>query len=90
MLDLTIGGIPPDHVLLPAANPIGICDAVQEVMAELVRQGEIDPSSRTDRIIVDDAPPLAPSGRPEECAVEIGKIVTGDTYERIIREFSEP
>jgi hypothetical protein len=55
-------------------------------MAELMREGEIDPSPRTDGIIVDDAPSLAPSGRPKERAVEIGQIGTGNTYDRIVRE----
>ena len=63
MLDLAIGGIPPNHILLPAANPVGMGEAVQKEMAELVRKGKIDPPLRADRIVVNDPPPLAPGAR---------------------------
>jgi phage terminase small subunit len=50
VFDLPIFGIPPHEVLFAAANPLRIRNAMQQEMAELVRQGEVDPPFRTDRV----------------------------------------
>src|SRR4051812_24173800 len=59
---------------------------MQQVMAEFVREGEVDPPFRADRVVVNDSPTFTTGGRTEKRAVEIGEIVASDTDNRVIGE----
>jgi hypothetical protein len=76
VLDLAIGGIPSDNVLLAAANSVRISYAMQEVMAEFMGKGEIDPAGRGKGIVVDDAPSGLAGGSVEQSAVETRQVRT--------------
>src|SRR3546814_572272 len=70
VLDLSVLGIPTHHVLLAAADTLGIGQAVQKEMAECVCEREIDSALRPDPVVVDDAPALSARRRPKQGAVE--------------------
>ena len=84
MLDLAVLGIPAHDLLLSALEPVRVGNAVQQVVPEFVREREVDPPLRCDRVVVDDTPALAAVPRLEQRAVEGRKVVALNADDRIV------
>ena len=85
MFNLAMLGIPPDHVLVAAFNSVWVCEAVHQVVAELVGQRVIDPTLRGNSVVEKNSPSFFPSRRTKQGTVEALKLVALDDGDRIVR-----
>ena len=86
MLDLAIGAIPFRHILCAALQAIGKLVPMDEIMAKLVGEGEVDSTRGLDLRIVDDAPALLACRGLVEPAFKTIEAGTLDKRDRVIRE----
>ncbi len=83
MLDLTVFRFPADHIVRAAVETIRMRLPVQEIVSELMREGEIDPPPRFEGTVVENAPAGLTPTRLHQRPVEARQIVAGHAQDRV-------
>src|SRR5262245_13221360 len=85
MLDLTVVTIPTHDILLAAPDSVGVGQPMNEVVAELMPESEVDAPFRLDRDVVENPPAFFTGARAIERAIKSRQGPADDERHGIIR-----